>query len=272
MTDSSLSSSRSLSIRERNPKIHTKYSHPPPCWADQRPSNGGHSTECQVKFTVGSMTQHQAWVRCLVPEKAMSGRTLAPVPRCPGAALPDTRLGHGWADVTRVLMTSWWPWHGCHDVTMSWSPQHFNSQTVPPQSQQSHTCVTLVTALFVCLYLHLSGRCLDLFDCLCFLEILFGQSNNNNVDPSLPRNSPTYQIGAILVTWLSRGSRDTWHLCHESVAPVVTSGPLSQLERDHQSSHLRDRGARILVLFWPKQDYFQMLSASLYLQRVESLE
>ena len=136
MTDSSPSSPRSLSIRERNPKIHTKYSHPPPCWADQRPSNGGHSPECQVKFTVGSMTQHQAWVRSQVPgsgesqvwENTCSG---SQVTSCPGAALTDTRLGHGWADVTRALMTSWWPWHGCHDVTMSWSPQHFNSHLVP---------------------------------------------------------------------------------------------------------------------------------------------
>ena len=187
MTDSSLSSPRSLSIRERNPKIHTKYSHPPPCWADQRPSNGGHSTECQVKLTVWSMTQHQAWVRRgWFRRKPSLGEHLL---RFPGGQVLHWR--------TRDLVTddeltwhgsSWHPGDRDTDVMMSRCHGHLNTSTV---RQFSVTEPHLHhAALFVCLYLHLSGRCLDLLYCLCFLEILFGQSNNNNVDPSLPRNSP----------------------------------------------------------------------------------
>lgn len=131
---------------------------------------------------------------------------------------------HGWGVVTRGLMTSWWPWHGCHAVTGTSTLQQ--SEVAPASAWTLH-CLSVY--IYTCL-----ARCLDLFDCLCFLEILFWQSNNNNVDPSLPRNSQTDQFGATCVTWLSR-ERDTWHLCHESVAPVVTSGLLSLLNRDHQS-------------------------------------
>ena len=101
---------------------------------------------------------------------------------------------------------------GPHDILvtmtrMSWCHGHLNTSTVI-----SHTCVKLdILAVFVCLYLHLSSPVSDLLDCLCFLEILFWQSNNNNVDPSLPRNSQTDQFGATCVTWLSweRVTHDT---------------------------------------------------------------
>ena len=123
---------------------------------------------------------------------------------------------------------------GPHDILvtmtrMSWCHGHLNTSTVI-----SHTCVKLDIAVFVCLYLHLSSPVSDLLDCLCFLEILFWQSNNNNVDPSLPRNSQTDQFGATCVTWLSweRVTHDT----SVTRAWLLLSPPVCCLcSRDHQS-------------------------------------
>ena len=127
---------------------YTQNTHTATCWAEQRPSNGGH-THIVKWIQSRSLTQYQVWVRCLVREKALAGRTLAPVPRCPGAALADTDGHETWSRmscVTRVLMTSWWPWHGCHDVTVTSTLQQSD---IPPQSQ-SHTCVRLSS---VCLFI-----------------------------------------------------------------------------------------------------------------------
>ena len=149
MTDSSLSSPRSLSIQQRNPKIHTKYSHPPPCWADQRPSNGGHSTECQVKLTVWSMTQHQAWVRCgWFRRKPSLGEHLL---RFPGGQVLHWR--------TRDLVTDELTWHGSSwhpgdrdtDVMMSRCHGHLNTSTVR-QSPLSHRA-TPASRCTVCLFI-----------------------------------------------------------------------------------------------------------------------
>ena len=197
------------------------------------------------------MTQYQAWVRCLVREKALAGRTLAPVPRCPGAALTlmDTRLGHGWA---AWHGSSWHPGDHDTDVMMSRCHGHLNTSTVrhPPSVTEPHlrqarhclsvyiyTCLAVVlNCLTVCVFLRFY------FDNQTIIMLtLHSQETPNNTD----------QVGATVVTWLSRWARDTWHLCHESVAPVVTSGLLSQLAGDHQSSHLGGQRALICVLFWP---------------------
>ena len=51
---------------------------------------------------------------------------------------------HGWGVETRGLMTSWWPWHGCHAVTGTSTLQQ--SWVAPASSWTWH-----------CLYLHLSS-------------------------------------------------------------------------------------------------------------------
>ena len=231
---------------------YTQNTHTATCWAEQRPSNGGH-------------THIVKWHSVKIPD-SISGLSQVPDPgespgwenTCSGSQV--SRCCTGWHWWTRDLVTDELRDTGPHDILvtmtrMSWCHGHLNTSTVrhPPSVTEPHlrqavqclsvyiyTCLAVVlSCLTVCVFLRFY------FDNQTIIMLtLHSQETPNNTD----------QVGATVVTWLSRWARDTWHLCHESVAPVVTSGLLSLLAEDHQSSHLGGQRAPSCVLFWPKQD------------------
>ena len=133
------------------------------------------------------------------------------------------------------VVTDVWTWHGA-----SWHPRDHDADVMMSRLQPTlhPTCHTghkrcLSVYIYTCLAAVLI--CLNVY---VFLRFYF-DNPNNNVDPRPhSQETPHKADHSRHVT----GSRDTWHLCHASVAPVVTSCLLSLLSWDHQSPHLRDQG------------------------------